>query len=186
MNIRGKKVILRAIERSDLSTLQKWSNDDSIQSMLGGWHFPVGEQDQEKWFQSLSFGSINQRFAIDTEELGLIGTANLVSIDWQNRNAFHGMLLGDKDVRGKGYALDALMTLMRFAFDEVGLHRLDGDMIEYNAASLKFYLTKAGWKEEGIRRDWYFRHGRRWNKIIVGVTKVDYEEHCKLTRYWEL
>ncbi len=185
MNIYGKKVVLRAIEERDLPLLHQWANDPSIQSMLGGWHFPVGEQDQKKWYQSLSFNSDNQRFAIETSDLGLIGTANLVSIDWQNGAAFHGMLLGDKDVRGKGYALDALMTLMRFAFEEVGLYRLDGDMIEYNIASLKLYLEKAGWKKEGIKKEWYYRKGRRWDKVVVGVTKEDYADICKVNRYWD-
>jgi len=88
MNICGKRVILRAIEEDDLPLLHKWSNDPSIQSMLGGWHFPVSMQDQRKWFSSLSFSSDNQRFAIQAPDIGLIGTTNLVSIDWQNRNAF--------------------------------------------------------------------------------------------------
>lgn len=185
MNIYGKKVILRAIEERDLTLLHKWANDPSIQSMLGGWHFPVGEQDQRKWYQGLNFNSDNQRFAIETPDMGLIGTANLVSIDWQNGTGFHGMLLGDKGVRGKGYALDTLMTLMRFAFEEVGLYRLDSDIIEYNVASLKFYLEKAGWKREGVKKGWYFRKGKRWDKIVVGVTKEDYENVCKVTGYWD-
>ena len=77
------------------------------------------------------------------------------------------------------------MTLMRFAFDEVGVHRLDGDMIEYNVASLKFYLEKGGWKKEGVKKGWFFRKGRRWDKVVVGVTRDDYEMHCKATGYWE-
>ncbi len=185
MNILGKNIILRAIEERDLPQLQKWANDPSIQSMLGGWHFPVNEQDQHKWFESLSVGSTNQRFAIETPDMGLIGTANLVSIDWQNRNGFHGMLIGEREMRGKGYALDVVMTLMRFAFEEVGLYRLDTDIIEYNAASLKLYLEKSGWRKEGIKNGWYFRRGRRWDKVILGVTKENYEEHCKSTGYWE-
>lgn len=51
-----------------------------------------------------------QNFSIETEEMGLIGTVNLVDIDWKNRNAFNGIMLGDKDSRGKGYALDAVMA----------------------------------------------------------------------------
>ncbi|MBS1158798.1 MAG: wfbC [Proteobacteria bacterium] len=185
MNIFGKKIVLRAIEEDDLPLLHKWSNDPSIQSMLGGWHFPVGMQDQRKWFSSLSFSSDNQRFAIQAPDLGLIGTANLVSIDWQNRTAFHGMLIGDKDLRGTGYALDTLMTLMRYAFEEVGLNRLDGDMIEYNIPSLKFYLEKGGWCREGVKEGWYYRKGRRWDKVIVGITASDYFEHAKKTGYWD-
>jgi len=102
MNIKGKKVVLRAIEKDDLELLHKWSNDPEINYLLGGWHFPSSLQDQEKWFNTLSLNSNNQRFAIDTADLGLIGMANLVDINWKDRNGFHGMLLGDKDMRGKG------------------------------------------------------------------------------------
>ena len=36
MNIRGKKIELKAIEIEDLSLLHKWSNDPEINYMLGG------------------------------------------------------------------------------------------------------------------------------------------------------
>mgnify|MGYP003815487553 CR=1 FL=1 len=83
---------------------------------------------------------------------------------WKNKNAFHGMLLGDKEVRGKGYAVDTVMAVMKYAFEELGLNRLDGSMIEYNEASLKMYLGKCGWKEEGRQRNWYFRKNKFFKK----------------------
>ncbi|MBK8614422.1 MAG: GNAT family N-acetyltransferase [Flavobacteriales bacterium] len=184
MNIKGKKVLLRAIEPQDLAQLQQWANDPEIQSGLGGWHFPSSSEDQRKWYASLSLGSINQRFALETPDHGLIGTANIVDIDWKNGNAFHGLMLGDKEIRGKGYGLDAVMTIMRYAFDELGLHRLDGSMIEYNEASLGLYIGKCGWKEEGRQRDWYFRKGRHWDRILVGVTAADHKELVVTTKYW--
>ena len=76
----------------------------------------------------------NQCFAIEVLEIGLVGTANLVEIDWKNNHAFHGMVLGDVDVRGKGIGLDAIMAVKRYAFEELHLPRLDGSMIEYNSA----------------------------------------------------
>jgi RimJ/RimL family protein N-acetyltransferase len=179
MNLIGTTVVLRAIEKEDLPLLQQWANDPEIQSQLGGWHFPTNMNDQEKWFNSLSCNSLHQRFAIETKELGLIGTANIVNIDWKNKNAFHGMMLGDKAIRGKGYGVDTVMTIMKYAFEELGLNRLDGSMIEYNAASLKLYLEKCGWKEEGRQRNWYFRNNKTWDRIIVGVTKEDYQTFKK-------
>jgi len=184
MNIKGKKVMLRAIEESDLPSLQKWANDTEIQYLLGGWHFPTSMADQVKWLNSMNVSSLNQRFAIETPDLGLIGTANIVEIDWKNRNAFHGMMLGDKDIRGKGYGLDTGMAIARYAFDELGLERLDGSMIEYNTASLKLYLNKLGWKEEGRKRNFYYRKGRYWGKIVVGITKEDYYNLIKENNYW--
>ena len=185
MNIEGKKVTLRAISLDDLQVLNKWANDPEIQHWLGGWHFPTNLNDQQKWFSTLTVESTNQRFAIEVEELGLIGTANLVAIDWKNKNAFHGMLLGDKNIRGKGYGVDTVMAIMKYVFEELGLERLDGSMIAYNEASLKMYIEKCGWKEEGRQRNWYFRKNRYWDKIIVGVTKYDYLELINNNRYWD-
>lgn len=184
MNVEGKNVVLKAIEEEDLFLLGEWANNPEIQYWLGGWHFPTSMNDQKKWFAGLSVSSNHQRFAIVTEDLGLIGTANLVDIDWKNGNAFHGMLLGDKDIRGKGYGVDTVMAIMKYAFEELGLNRLDGSMIEYNEASLKMYIQKCGWKEEGRQRNWYFRKNQYWDKIIVGITKEDYNELISSNKYW--
>jgi RimJ/RimL family protein N-acetyltransferase len=174
MYIKGSHVTLRAIEEKDLKLLNSWANDPEIQRLLGGWHFPTGMEDQKKWLSTLSPSSCHQRFAIDTEDLGLIGTANLVDIDWKNRNAFHGMLLGDKNIRGRGFGIDTVMSIMKYSFEELGLERLDGSIIEYNEASIKLYVEKCGWKIEGIKKNWYFRSNKFWDKIIVGITKDDY------------
>ena len=184
MEIRGKKVILRAIEVCDLEQLNVWANDPEIQYGLAGWHFPTSMIDQRKWYDNLSVNSLQQRFAIHTEELGLIGTTNLMEIDWKNRHAFHGLMLGSKEVRGKGLGLDVVMAVMRYAFEDLGFERLDGSMIEHNEASLKLYIGKCGWQEEGRQRRWYFRQGRFWDRIMVGVTRGDYADLCTRTNYW--
>ncbi len=184
MNINGLKVQLRSIEKSDLLLLHKWSNDPEIQYNLGGWHFPSNFQDIEEWYSKLSCNSTNQRFTIVTKDLGVIGTANLINIDWKNKNAFHGMLLGDKDIRGKGYGIDTVMSIMRYAFEELGLERLEGSMIEYNYPSLKLYIEKCGWLEEGRQIRWYFRKNQFWDKIIVGITRENYFNFINKNKYW--
>jgi len=185
MNIKGKKVTLRAIEESDLELLHKWANDPDIWYLLGGWHFPQSLDSTKHWFQTLKNDHLNHRFAIETEDSGLIGTANLVEIDWKNNHAFHGMMLGDKDIRGKGYGIDTIMAMMKYAFEELHLARLDGSMIEYNEVSLNIYCKKLGWKEEGRLRNWYFRKNRYWDKIVVGITREDYFELITKNKYWE-
>lgn len=175
MNIKGDKVLLRAIKKEDLPLLHKWSNDPEINYMLGGWHFPSSEVDQEKWFNSLSLTSNNQRFAIETEELGLIGMANLVDINWKDRNAFHGMLLGEES-RGKGFGVDTVRAINKYVFEELGFMRMDTTIISYNDASLAVYTKKCGWKVEGIKKNHYFRKNQWWDQIVVGITRDDYNE----------
>jgi len=185
MNILGKKVTLRAIERKDLELLHKWGNDPNIWYMLGGWHFPSSMLHMEKWLERIQTDELNQRFAIETDDFGLIGTINLVEIDWKNNHAFTGLQLGDKDIRGKGYGIDTFMAIEKYAFEELHLERLDGSVIEYNAPGLGFITKHCGWKEEGRQRKWYFRKNKYWDRIIVGITREDYFALIKENNYWE-
>lgn len=185
MNIHGRLIRLRAPEIRDADLLHEWSNDPEIWKMLGGWHFPYSSKSTLDWIQSRRDGNLTDHvFCIETENEGIIGTANLVNIDWKNKNAFHGMMIGKKDLRGKGYALDALLSIMRYAFMDLGLQRLDGDMIEYNQRSIDFYTKKGGWKHEGVKKNWFYRDGRYYDKIIVGVERDDYKRIVAETNYW--
>ena len=185
MNIKGKVVTLRAIEMEDLKLLSEWSNSPELWKNLVGWHFPYSKLSTEQYIKNINNNNINyQNLAIETEELGLLGTINLVDIDWKNRNASNGIMLGDKDSRGKGYALDAVMTMMRYAFKELNLKRLDAEMIDYNNRSINFYTKKCGWVVEGRKENWFYRNGEYHDKIIVGITHKQYDEHIAKTNYW--
>jgi RimJ/RimL family protein N-acetyltransferase len=185
MKINGKILTLRAIEESDLELLHKWANDPVTQDGIGEIHFPSSMDFHKTWFQSLKNDHLNQRFVVDTLESGIIGISSIVNIDWRNRHAWHGLVIGESGHRGKGFGVDAIMATMRYAFEELNLERLDGSMIEYNNQSILTYCGKRlGWKEEGRRRNYFFRKGRYWDQIIVGVTKQDYQELLETTNYW--
>lgn len=185
MNITGKKIVLRAIEESDLDLLHKWANDPNTQDAIGNIHFPSSMDFHKTWFQNLKNDQLNQRFAIEAPEIGLIGMSTIINIDWRNNHAWHGVVLGDANIRGKGYGVDNLMTIMRYAFEELHLERLDGQWIENNKIAQSLYCDKLGWKVEGRRRNYWFRKGRYWDSIIVGITKQDYHELIQKTKYWD-
>jgi RimJ/RimL family protein N-acetyltransferase len=183
--ILGKLVGLRAVEEEDLPLLHRWANDAELWSNLGGWRFPSSFDSIRQWFAGLKNDALNQRWVIETLDGGqVIGTANLVDIDWKNNHAFHGMMLGPVELRARGYGRDTVMAVMRYAFDELHLERLDGDIIEYNEASLRLYVGRCAWKEEGRQRRWHFRKGRYWDRILVGVTRDDYQALAAETGYW--
>jgi len=186
MKIEGKLLSLRAIEEKDLDKLHEWANDPSTQDGIGELHFPSSMDFHKTWFQNLKNDRLNQRFIVDVPTVGIIGISSIVNIDWRNSHAWHGLVIGESNHRGKGYGVDAIMATMRYAFDELNLTRLDGSMIEYNRASIATYCgAKLGWKEEGRRRDYFYRKGRYWDQVVVGVTKGDYRALVERTKYWE-
>lgn len=185
MNIKGKFVTLRAPELADLDKLHLWSNDPDIWKLVGGWHFPFSKRSTEEWIKSRKDNNLTEHvFCIDDLDGNLLGTANLVSIDWKNRNAFHGMMIGETGNRGKGYALDSVMAIMRYAFDQLGLERLDGDVISVNTRSFDFYTKKCGWEVDGVRKNFHFRDGQFFDKILLGITRQRYREHIAMCNYW--
>lgn len=76
------------------------------------------------------------------------------------------------------------MAIMRYAFEELGLHRLDGSWFVDNIPSKSLYV-KCGWKEEGIKRSCVYKRGKWRDLVTVGVLDSDYYELIEKNKYWE-
>ena len=184
MNINGKVVTLRAIERDDLELMRQMLNDPEIENLVVGWAFPVSKYQQEQWYEKNINDKNNLRFIIETEADGALGIATLTNIDWKNRRATHGIKLARRENRTKGIGTDSVMAIMRYAFDELQLNRLDGSWFEDNIASKKLY-QKCGWKVEGRIRDCIYKNGSYRDLDIVGILKKEYYELIEKNNYWE-
>lgn len=184
MNIYGRKVFLRAPEKSDCSMIREMFNDPEIENLVVGWSFPLSEYAQEQWFASHYGDNSNFRFVIEVPEEGPVGIATLTDIDWKNRNATHGIKLMSRENRGRGIGTDTVMAVMRYAFDELNLHRLDGSWFAANSASINLY-KKCGWREEGVRRSCIYKRGEYRDLVIVGVLASEYRELISRTHYWD-
>lgn len=184
MNIKGKIVTLRAMSQGDLQMICDMFNDPELEDLVVGWAFPISIEQQRKWFENNLGDNRNFRFVIETKEDGAVGIATLTDIDWKNRRATHGIKLANIKNRTKGVGTDTVMALMRYAFDELGLHRLDGSWFDFNIASKNLYI-KCGWKEEGVKREYVYKKGVWRDLTIVGVLEKDYRELINQNNYWE-
>ena len=183
--IRGKKVFFRAVERTDLKLLADWANDPDISRLVVGWSFPVSMAAQEEWYLRSLNDTGTQRFIVESQnkDEGAIGLTGLWHIDWHDRNALTALKLGPQAVRGKGYGTDAILTMMSYAFFNVGLHRLWSAILPYNVASYRAYVVKCGWKVEGMLREEVFRDGRYSDLYRVGVLRDDVLDHPFFKEY---
>ncbi len=184
MNIYGKKVVLRAIEEKDAELIVRMFNDPEIENLVVGWAPPVSMYSQKEWLKSHYNDQTNMRFIIETQQDGAVGLVTLYGIDWKNRRATHGLKIAEKNSRGKGIGTDTVMAIMRYAFDELNLTRLDAGWFEDNTASRNLY-KKCGWKEEGVRRRYVFKNGKYRDLILGGILSDEYRELIRTTLYWE-
>lgn len=186
MELHGKKVILRAVEAEDLEMLRELTNSPDFEKMIVGWSFPVSKRDQEEWFSKCKNDLSKIQYTIVTKEDGPVGLIGLRNIDWKNGTASGlGMRIARREIRTHGLATDAWMTLMRYAFQELRLNRINGSALAYNKASLRV-CEKVGFIVEGVQREAVFKEGNYVDLIIMGCLKSDYEELVAKNNYWDV
>ncbi len=75
------------------------------------------------WFEREATATDSVRFVIYVKETrGAIGTTTLFDLDYRNRAASFGILIGEADCRAKGYGTEATRLLLDYAFTALGLH----------------------------------------------------------------
>jgi RimJ/RimL family protein N-acetyltransferase len=184
MNIKGNKVSLRAIEKSDCELITSMFNDKEIENLVQGWSFPISQNAQEHWIENHYNDSNNLHFVIDTDSTLAVGIAILTDIDWKNGNCSFGFKLKDKAVRGKGIGTDTLMALLRYSFDELRLHRVNSNWLDYNAVSQAVH-KKCGFTIEGKQRELIYKNGAYHDLILSGITREEYYSLIKQNHYWD-
>ncbi len=166
----GESVRLRAIEREDIPTFVRWFNDPEVRRYLLMYE-PLSKAREERWFEAHLDKQNEFIFAIEvrTEEGWVhIGNIGLHRVDWKNRNATLGIALGEKAYWGRGYGTDAVRTALRFAFQELNLHRVELEVVADNLRAIRCY-EKAGFVREGTRREAIFRDGRYHDAHVMAV-----------------
>lgn len=184
MNIRGKRILLRAIEPDDLERLHGWSNDPDLAPGLGDIHFPSSTYAQVQWYERTQKTEQTVRLSIIDAEGSHIGMTGFWGINWRDRRAEHATLIGDPSARGKGYGKEAIATCARYAFEEMDLFRLDATIVKANEASLKVY-TGCGFVVEGTQRAHALRAGKRLDRVMLGLLAEEYRAWAAETGYWD-
>lgn len=174
----GKLVRLRGYEMSDLDAVIKWINDEEVTQFLGSGmlSYPVSSIAEREFIEKFgrSESPTEKTFAIETLADGrFIGALGLHGIDWINRHSALGIVIGDKQYWGRGYGTDAMLVLMRLAFDKLNLHRLWLHVYDFNARAIASY-ERCGFKREGVLREQRFFGRKYHDTIVMGILEAEY------------
>lgn len=176
MNIYGEKTVLRALTKSDATMLMELMNDPDIENMLGGKSVPISYENQCLWMErQLECRDTLRCIVADktVPEKGL-GTIILSEIDCMNGTAQIHVKLNASDGQRKGYGLDAVKTLVSYAFEELRLNCIYALILSYNRPSTELF-KKAGFVCEGELRSRIFKKGRYYNCYICSLIQEDWK-----------
>jgi RimJ/RimL family protein N-acetyltransferase len=166
-------VALRRWEPDDLGFVIDACQDAEVSRYSPAIPFPYTEADALGWFVSQEPTRLSGRgidFAVADAAPGrLFGAIGLNKVNEMLMSAEIGYWLA-REARGHGYISRAVRVLARWAFDELGLARLELTTDPENVASQRV-AERCGFRQEGyLRSHMLIRHsGQRRDSLLYGL-----------------
>lgn len=180
--IEGDQVALGPLVEEDLEQFWFWVNDKEVTQYLSDNLFlnVFTRTMEEKWLKKVLEGTdLTLTFAILIKpEYKLIGVISLDRIDWRDRNAMLGVFIGDKSLWGRGLGSEAIILLLDYAFNILGLLKVSLHVLEYNKRAIRAY-KKVGFSESGRLKKHKYRGGRFWDVIIMEIFAEEFKERYR-------
>ena len=173
--IEGERIDLIARNSKWNSLYSKWHNDPEVRHFAQH-NMPKTPEEFKSWFEPPSERGMRDGVHLtiyhkkDKRPIGNIGFGR---INWINRNAFIGAVIGEPDYWGKGLVGEAAKLLINYGFTELNFHKIYATIINPNKRSLRA-AEKLGFKKEGVLKE----------DMYVDGEYVDFHQFGLFRRDW--
>lgn len=183
--LEGQRIRLRILDpEADAALCMQWMNDPETRRLLGEKRaFPVTLAAEKEWIRKLSATTPPEDivFGIELKKSSrLIGVIGLHDIDWISRKATTGTKIGPAALRGQGLGTEAKQLLLEYAFNTLGLNRVQSEAIIYNQASRR-YSQKCGYRQEGVKRQAMYKNGQFHDIVVLSILRSEWLARQKKT-----
>jgi [ribosomal protein S5]-alanine N-acetyltransferase len=174
-----ERLLLRPIEDEDAVTLNIFLADPEIAAAMLTIPYPCPLENTERWIRlqrnaCAEGDEINFAIVIraTNEVVGIIG----LELNKTHDRAEFGYWLGKK-YWNRGYCTEAGKAVLRYGFEELGLHRIYSEYMMDNVASGKV-LEKVGMFFEGSQKQHLYKSGVFKDLGHYGIVADDYGYHA--------
>lgn len=180
MLLRGERINLRKMKRSDARSIYRHANDMEI-ARYTKLPYPYRLRNAKEFIRKTHNRFIERKgynFGIEWKETEtIIGVMSFITVDHLNKNAEIGYWVG-REFWGKGIAREAINLILRFGFKRLKLKRVFALVMHPNVRSFKL-LESCGFRYEGRMRKSAFRKRRWMDELIYAILR---DEFRKLNR----
>ncbi len=166
--LKGKSIQLRALEDTDLEFLYALENDGDV------WEVSSTNTPFSKFVLSQYLENSHQdiyevkqlRLIIETvKDQYTVGCIDLFEFNPQHNRVGVGLVVFNKEERGKGYGVESLELIISYAFEYLQVHQLFANITADNTASIKLF-EKVGFDKAGVKKDWVFSKGIYKDELV--------------------
>ncbi len=176
----GSRVRLTALTQIDLPTVTQWYQNPEFLRLFDALPaYPKTEPVLAQWLANTHQATDTFLFAIrPLDDDVLIGYVELDGILWTHRVSGVSIAIGEVKHWGKGYGYEVMQLVLRFAFDELNLHRIQLTVFSYNERAIALY-EKLGFQREGVHREHLQCDGKRYDMYLYGLLRSEWETGLK-------
>jgi len=167
------RLSLRGIRAEDIDFIYEGLSDPRVTAYYAV-AFPTLEATREQmdWYAEIWRQRSGLWWSIRRRESGeLVGAVGFNNYEAGNRRAEIGYWLLPQ-FWGRGYASEALEVVIRAAFDELRLHRIEAYVEQGNTASGRL-LDRLGFTHEGTLRECEFKDGTYIDLLVYARLETD-------------
>lgn len=179
----SKRLILKSVVISDCTEQYlSWLNDYEVNKYLESGFQSYNIKDLKDFV--IRYQSNNHALFLAIRLIGVnkhIGNVKIDKINYNHWTGEYGILMGDKSEWGKGYAKEASLVIINYAFEHLRLQKINLGVIENNIVAIKLY-EKMGFVIEGVLRANFFdKETSSWvDEIRMGLLKKEFQyDHSK-------
>jgi RimJ/RimL family protein N-acetyltransferase len=140
---------------------------------LTGTHAEFTREQTDRWLASRAEQHDRADWAaIGGDDGGYLGEAVLNDLDPENGVCGFRIALAGPHVYGRGFGTEITRLVLAYAFDTVGLHRVELEVYAFNPRAQRVY-EKCGFRVEGRRREALLWETERVDAIDMGILRTD-------------
>ena len=168
-----ERLFFRSLDANDANEKYKnWLEDSRVNQYLEVRHHIPDITMLKKYIIAMNDSTDSLLLGIFLREIQHIGNIKLGPIDWKNKRAGLGVMIGDRGSWCKGYATEAITAITHYALNQLNLNRVESSCYHSNIGSFKAFM-KAGYEQEGsMKKYWNTETGYQDNIMMAFLKKM--------------
>ena len=179
--IKGENINLICLNEDVInnSNWYNWFNDEVNTDTMQQHYFPNTKEKQLNFYKSQieNNSSKIQLGILHSKDNILIGVISLSNINYLNRSAEFGVLVGEKKYKNFNYFIEAARLIINHGFETLNLNRISSGTIVKEIDTM--FCKVLGFTHEGIFKEAVFKNGKYVDVYSHALLKKNYTKKIK-------
>lgn len=165
-------IFLRPMTEDDTDSIIGWRNREDVRENFI-YREPFTREGHENWIRTMiDTGRAVQLMICELGSGRPLGSVYIRDIDRGHNKAEYGIFIGVPEARGRGLGTAAARLMLRYCFEEEGLHRIYLRALAENRRAVRSY-EKAGFVQEGCLREDVYIDGKYHDIVWMAAVRQD-------------